>query len=397
MGSSDEIDFSPTTPLYHEAIDGWGLAVGTRVWMADGGFRPIQEVEEGDEVFGYAYRIETDYVERNPNTVDPTENLVKFWRPVLVRREVLGINTTEARAWELTFGTHEKQYEARRLVAGGETTIRLFPVAHDHRIAKPLVACHTVLDNPRVGSDQRKAVKLDREASQQAEEPRYQQTDLTGTPRGESAVIVPYDALGGQREMVDTDQKGYNRYNYTQVREIVPVPGMAKSTLYQLELQPDTTEDLGVLDGHDPRCNVIAQTPFAGESDVREVTSDPKAGQHIQQLNNAIESDQQDVQDEWDSFAHEMSSPEGTSEKHTTYRQGQFYDTKDGEKGEALSKHYNIDDGWLNGGILINLPVPDQYEKSDPDVAGEQQGGAQGDEDSSGSSDNGGPAVAQPA
>lgn len=391
MSNNDSLDLSPTTPLYHEAIDGWGLSVGTRVWMADGGFRAVQDVDEGDQVFGCAYRIETDYVEKNPNAVDPTDNLVKFWRPVLVRRKVLDKRKTKARAWEMTFGTREKQYEARRLVAGGETTIRLFPLAHDHRVGKPLVACHTVLDNPRAGSDRRKAVKLDREASQRAEEPRYQRTDLTNTPRGESAVIIPYSALGGQREMVDAEQKEYNRYNYTQVREIVPVPGMAEATLYQLELEPDTTEDLGVLDGYEPRCNVIAQTPFAGESEVREVTSDPKSGQRVQQLNSAIESDEHDIQSQWDQFAEEMNSPEGEEKKHTTYRQGQFYDTKDGEKGEALSKHYNIEDGWLNGGILINLPVPDGYETSDPEIVGEETG--REDDDTS----DDGPVAVRPA
>jgi len=369
---SEDVDFSPTTPLYNKLIDGWGLSVGTRVWMSNGGFKPVQDVEPGDEVFGYAYRIETDYVERHPNAVDPTENLMQVWRPVLVAREVLGVDTTEARAWEMTFGHDKKQYEARRLVAGGETTVRLFPVAHDHRIAKPMVTCHTALDNPRVGSGTRKAVELDPEASQRAEEPRFKRTALTGTPRGEQAVIVPYEAMGGQMDLIDTEQKGYSRYVYSQVREVVPVPGMAKSTLYQLELQPDTTEELGVLSNHDPRCNVIAQTPFAGESEVREVTTDPKSGEHIQRLNSAIESDGEAVRNAWSEYAQEMSSPEGSESKHTSYRQGQFYDTKSGEKGEALSKHYNIEDGWLNGGILINLPVPDGYDTPDPDVVDEE-------------------------
>jgi len=369
---SDDFEFSPTTPLYHPDIDGWGLSIGTRVWMADGGFKPVQDIEEGDEVFGRGYQIETDYVERNPNAVDPTENLMKVWRPVLVSRTVLGKEKTEARAWEMTFGHDKKQYEARRLVAGGETTVRLFPDAHDHREAKPMVACHTALDNPRVGSETRKAMKLDPEASQRAKEPRYQQTALTGTPRGEQVVIVPYEAMGGQMEMIDTEQKDYNRYIFSQVREVVPVPGMEKATLYQLHLQPDTTEDLGVLPDHEPRCNAIVQTPFAGESEVREVKSDPKSGQRIQRLNSEIESGEGDLRQRWNDYAQEMSSPEGSESKHTTYRQGQFHDTKSGKKGEALSKHYNIEDGWLNGGLLVNLPVPEEYEKPDSDVVTEE-------------------------
>lgn len=392
---SEEFDFSPTTPLYHKAIDGWGLSVGTRVWMADGGFKPVQDIGPGDEVFGYAYRIETDYVERKPNAVDPTENLMKVWRPVLVAREVLGVETAEARAWEMTFGHDKKQYEARRLVAGGETTPRLFPVAHDHRVAKPMVACHTALDNPRVGSERRKAVEIDPEASQRAEEPRYKRTALTGTPRGESAVIVPYEAMGGQMNLIDTEQKGYNRYVYSQVREVVPVPGMAKAKLYQLKLQPDTTEDLGVLPEHEPRCNVIAQTPFAGESEVRKVTTDPKSGQRIQQLNSEIESGEGDLRQQWNEYAQEMSSPEGSESKHTTYRQGQFYDTKDGEKGEALEEHYNIEDGWLNGGILINLPVPDEFEKANPEVADVEE--VPEKEEPEDTSTDDGPATVRPA
>jgi hypothetical protein len=182
--------------------------------------------------------------------------------------------------------------------------------------------------------------------------------------------------MGGQMEMIDTEQKDYNRYIFSQVREVVPVPGMETATLYQLHLQPDTTEDLGVLPDHEPRCNAIVQTPFAGESEVREVNSDPQSGQRIQKLNSEIESGEGNLRQQWNEFAQEMSSPEGSESKHTTYRQGQFHDTKSGKKGEALSKHYNIEDGWLNGGLLVNLPVPEEYEKPDSDVVTEENVGA---------------------
>jgi hypothetical protein len=374
--------FSPYTPLYHEALDDWGLSAGTRVWNANGSFVPVESLSAGDIVFGISFDLEDEYLPLKDNPVDPSENIVKVWRPVLRARRVLGVETVTARAWQLTFGEHTKQYEARRLVGGADTHVTLFPLTHQFTVSKRLVDIQTAVaeTNPRVGSGEREAMELDIEWSMAEGRPMYRPTPFTGQPCGELATIIPYEAYGGQTGMLRADIRPYSRYLFSQVREVVPV--QEASVLYKLHLQPDTpATNSGVAPDALPRCNVICQTPFAEEKKSRRVASD-RMSQEVSGV-----TDPADFMARWDEWAARRETkrpgPSGpvSKEKISTTMNGMFYDSqRDPEKAQALERYYGLQGGFLNGGILVDLPVdphahrapdetPGEAQDSEPDVA----------------------------
>ena len=359
-----DFEFSPFTPLHHDALDDWGLTKGTRVWMASGSFEAAQSVDAGDHVFGITFELEDVSLGEDDRG---RPRFGKAWRPKLSVREVLAVNTVRARAWQMTFGDVRAQYEARRLVAGGETHPGLFPLTHTKPFTDPdedsyahrdkqMVNCFTAEDNPRVGSETRDARRVDREWSEEAGETKFRPTEFSGMPRGELATIIPYEAYGGQTGLFNTRVRPYNRYAFTQIREIVPL--QAETELIQLFVQPDTTEELGVSEGQSPRCNIIAQTPFAKEKRRSKIINDPNS--------NNLEGIQghgarEDFENQWDEYAKTMGNAEvtgGTEEDYETESQGMFHQTRtDEETAESLKENYGIEGGFLNGGILVTTPL----------------------------------------
>jgi hypothetical protein len=350
-----ENEYSPYTPLHHESLDDWGLRRGTRVWKASNSFEPVQRLSRGDHVFGVTFSIEDEVVEREG------EGAIKqVWRPKLIAREVLGIRAVQARAWQLTFGDAENQYEARRLVAGGETIVDRFPVHHNtgEEYYEQMVDLPTAVDNPRAGSERRKAKRLDREWSQEAGEPKYRPTEFTGMPRGELVTVIPYVSYGGQVGLFDTKTRSYNRYSFTQTHKAIPIEHDVE--LIQVLVKPDRAEERGIIGDAPPRANMIAQTPFRKEEKTTEVVRDAHADS-LDGLDNVEDLDA------WDNYVDQIedpaSSPE-TQEKmtHETTRQGGFYETlQDQELADELSEKYGIEGGFLNGGILIHTALPDDY------------------------------------
>lgn len=352
---SDGYDFSPYFPKYHEAFDDWGVVPSTRVWMATGSFQPAASVEPGDFVFGQIFRKEDVMVEDKAND---TEHIVKCWRPRLSARKVIGKRAVKARSWQLTFGDCDQQYESRRLVAGADTKVSLCPVDRESR-SKRLVRCHTATENPRVETEYREAKQLDEEWSKQEGEKKFRPTQFTGQPRGSLVTVIPYESYGGQVGLFDTEERTYNRYAFAQTHEIAPL--QEETILIQLALQPDTKEELGVGPNQKPRCNMIAQTPFAAEKETRKMVTDPKSDR-IDQLQG--EEDVEEFEQAWDEYAQKKGNAEVTEGEEITYEktsQGVFHKSKNDEEiAKSLKKWYGIEDGFLNGGILLDMPTPDE-------------------------------------
>lgn len=349
--------FSPLTPLASDHLDAWGFAKGTRVWMANGSYKTVEQIEKGDHVFGITWQKEDDYLPIAGATGRPEDNIVKVWRPILTARKVLDIAIIKARPWQLTFGDHEEQQDTRRLVAGGYTAINVFPFYHEENHAKSLVRCHTSVQNPRVQTETRAGQELDTEATSQAGRPVYRPTALTNTPRGELALIVPYEIYGGQLKMISGDIRRYNRYLFAQMREIVPL--QKPTSLWQFKLQADTKE-VNAASEDNPRCNMIAQTPFAPEKKKSRVALD---NQHFQFPNADLSMTNPEVfKQKWEAWAKEMKESQGKEENSAEIEQqevsvqGQFYESQRPEIAQDLKKSYNIEGGWLNGGILITVP-----------------------------------------
>lgn len=350
--------FSPYTALHHEDLDDWGLRRGTRVWKASNSFEPVQHLERGDFVFGVTFNIEDEVIENDRGD----GKIAQVWRPKLCAREVLGIRAVQARAWQLTFGDAENQYEARRLVAGGDTRVDRFPVHHDTReqYHERMVDLPTAVDNPRAGSERREAKRLDREWSQEAGEPKYRPTEFTGMPRGELVTVIPYVAYGGQVGLFDTKTRSYNRYSFTQTHKAIPIEHDVE--LIQVLVKPDRSVESGIADDAPPRSNLIAQTPFRKEEKTTEVVKDAHSDS-LQGIDNVEDLD------EWDSYVDQIENPTSASDTssqekmtHETTRQGGFYETlEDQELAEELNEKYGIEGGFLNGGILIHTPPPDDF------------------------------------
>lgn len=348
-------DFDKLSPLYHQDLDSWGFSPGTRVWMTDGGTKPCSEIDVGDEVFGLAFQKEVEYVPENPNG-RPTDNLKQVWRPVLTSREILGKQKKVARAWQLTFGPKAQQYESRRIVCGGETKPHILPVTHDGMPSHRLVDLRTGVENPRTEIMKRRAERIDPEWSKEKGEKVTKPTALSGTPTGDSVTIIPYDAYGGQTGLMKTDERTYERYRFVQAREVIPL--MRECTLYQFRVTPDTVEELGVGKDQAPRCNMIAQTPFDNETKKTSYMSDRSASM-IENLNG--HDDVEEFEKNWDKFAEqaEKSGPKknpGGQEQIEATKQGVFWDSVEGEKAEGLEQAYGIEGGFLNGGILFDMP-----------------------------------------
>ena len=342
-------EYSPYTPLYHPKLDDWGLAEGTRVWMADGGFEPVESLEKDDLVYGVSYEKVEEAIEgqRGPRAIR------RVWRPKLIGRRVLGIRTVEARAWQLTFGSHDEKFEARRLVAGGETEVRLDP-PHPMQVRKKrMVDCYTSVPNPRVETQIRDGRVLDPERSS-VNGPALKESPLTGTPQGDLVMIMPFDAHGGQNGLFNTRVRKYNKYVFSQAREVEVLAD--KLTLVQLLVQPDTVPEAGIINGVKPRANIVAQTPFAPEEEERIYISDP-------QSNSLSGLGDVEGMEGWDEYVQGMDPDQGTQQnkgtkkKTTVKKQGAFYETLGND--EYKSKH-NID-GWLNGGIVIPVPVQQEF------------------------------------
>lgn len=352
-----EPDFSPLYPKYHEAIDDWGLSKGTRIWMGSGSFQPVETVEAGDYVFGVTFQLEDVALGEDKNG---REQLAKAWRPRLSAREVLGVRTVQARSWQMTFGDAEAQYESRRLVAGGDTKVDVFPVDNLIRNAKRLVETPTAVENPRVDTEKREAKRLDPEWSKEAGERKYRPTEFTGMPRGELVAIIPYEAYGGQIGLFNTQVRPYNRYCFSQVHEIVPL--QEEATLYQVYVQPDTKEKFGVHKQQTPRANLIAQTPFAKENRRTKIIADPNS-----RALDGIEGhgSREDFEQQWDEYAKSMGQAQvsgGTEESYESESQGVFHQTRaDDETAKSLKENYGIEGGFLNGGILLSTPLPPNF------------------------------------
>lgn len=352
----NEDDFDKLYPLYHKELDSWGFSPGTRIWMADGDVKPAEDINVGDEVFGQAFQKETSYIPQDPDA-RAVENLSEVWRPILSSREVLGVQEVKARAWQLTFGPKAHQYQSRRIVAGGETRAHILPVVHERMPSRRIVDCRTTLENPRTEMMKRRADRLDPEWSREEGKPMKKPTEFSGTPAGDLVTIIPYDAFGGQTGLMKTDQRSYERYRYCQAREVIPL--MEETTLYQFRLTADTVPELGVGPDDPPRCNIIAQTPFANEKRRSSYISD-KSSKAFEDLNG--HDDAEKFEDEWDSFAQEAQKsggPDlnpGDEKVIEATQQGVFWDSESGEKSEGLEKAYGIEGGFLNGGILFDMP-----------------------------------------
>lgn len=352
MSQSEE--FTPYTPLYHKKLDTWGLARGTRVWVADGSFAPAENVQIGDNVLGIAYGAAqvADPNQRGPQAIQT------IWRPKLISREVLGRRVVKARAWQLTFGDHEKQHYTRRLVAGGATSVRLEPHVPSIRETKPLVRLQTTLDNPRVERQFREARQIDQEWSQEAGEIRRRTTALTGTPKGDKVMTIPYEHYGGTQGLFNTKSRPFRRFGYTQAREVTVL--VDEIELVQLIVKPDVKKSRGVFEYQRPRANIIAQTPFDPEDEERVVVTDPRA-QAIGDMSSAEDMD------EWDSYVNSIT-PEGDGPEENegqqvtmkTKKQGLFHTVRnDTDFAQNLEDNYGISlsEGFLDGGILIHLPL----------------------------------------
>jgi len=347
--------FDKLSPLYHEGLDNWGFSPGTRIWMTDGGTKPAHEIEVGDEVFGVAFNKEVVYVPENPSA-RPTENLKKVWRPVLTTREVLGTRKKIARAWQMTFGPKAQQYETRRVVAGGETKAHVLPVTDEGMPSHRLVDVRTTVENPRTKLMKRRAERVDPEWSKEEGKRMTQPTALSGTPTGDLVTVIPYDAYGGQTGLMKTDERTYERYRYCQAREVIPL--MEECELFQFRVTADTVEELGVGEDDPPRCNIIAQTPFDNETKKTSYMSDRSASM-IDQLNG--HDDVEEFERNWDNFAEEAqkNGPQrnpGEQKQIEATKQGVFWDSVEGEKAEGLQQAYGIEGGFLNGGILFDMP-----------------------------------------
>lgn len=356
---SAQQEFTAYTPLYHKKLDTWGLSHGTRVWMSTGSFKAVQDVKIGDKVLGMSF----EKAQVGVGDRQGADAIQVMWRPCLVNREVLGRRVVEARAWQLTFGDHEKQHQTRRLVGGGNTHVRIFPDVPYKRATKALVRLHTALENPRVRTLQRKAMKPDKDWSEQVGEMKYVPTPLSGTPRGNIVMTMPYEAYGGAYGLFETRTRDYNRYGFAQAREVTVLAERIK--LVQLLVKPDTTEDSGVFEHQRPRANIIAQTPFAPEEEEHVVVTNPKAEQ-VHQMTAAEDRGQ------WENYVDshlegrdpEQSKPievEGQTTSMKVQKQGSFYESmNDEDVAEQLERYYGIKDGFLDGGIVVQLPVPDQ-------------------------------------
>lgn len=342
-------EFSPLTPFHHPALDTWGLAKRTRVWMADGGYLPVDEVRPGDHVLGLSFHIERDYLPRHE---DPhhESNFVQVRRPVLTARRVLGVREVQARPWQVTFGDAEAQAETRRLVCGADTQIVRFPLSGRETLTRRVVDCPTALENPRVATQTMEAKQLDEEASHAHGEAVYRPTQFSGQARGEMLVTVPYEAYGGQMKMLRTDVRPYNRYLYSQVREVVPLT--ESYPLYQLALQPDTDPKSGAP----LRCNCIVQTPFKPGSKKRRVMAD-----HLSRARMETE-DWGQYMAEWDSWVNQKqrgaSAPDQAKPvDYESESQGQHYLAQEPGMARELEAQYGLKGGFLNGGILVEVPV----------------------------------------
>ena len=347
-------EFTPYTPLYHEKLDTWGLAQGTRVWMPDGSFKPAEAISIGESVLGIAY--EAAQV-ADPNQRGP-QSIQTIWRPKLMAREVLGRRVVKARAWQLTFGDHEKQHYTRRLVAGGATSVRLMPHVPSIRETKPLVRLQTTLENPRMNMKYREAMQVDQEWSAEVGEVRKRRTALTNTPQGDKVMTIPYEHYGGTQGLFNTKTRPFRRFGYTQAREVVVL--VDEIELVQLIVKPDVNKSRGVFKHQAPRANIIAQTPFDPEDEERVVIADPQA-QAINEMSSAEDMEQWDAYVE--SITPEGDDPdevEGDTIKVKSQKQGLFHTVRnDPEFAKDLEDNYGIElsEGFLDGGILIHLPL----------------------------------------
>lgn len=348
------MEFSKYTPFYHTNLDKPGLAAGTRVWEAGGGFVAVERLKAGDVVFGITFGVEEDYLPINDNPADPSSNIVQVWRPRLVGRKVLDIKVHKARAWQVTFGDHSKEEETRRLVAGADTRMVLFPLCHDDLVSKRIVDMKTSHSetNPRTGHYVSNASYLDMEKSAELGYNVWVKTPYSGAPAGEYATIIPYEMYGGQLEMLTTSRE-YNRYLYKQVREVIPL--VAETTLYELVLQSDTRPEFGITEKVPTRCNVICQTPFAPQSKTRRIAVDALSTE-VNGIKSAEQLDQFEAK--WDKWAQENSPKPITqpSQIKTVETKQTFYETQSDEKlAKGLKDRFGITDGFLDGGILIDM------------------------------------------
>lgn len=340
------MEFSALTPLYHEELDDWGLARGTRVWMADGGYKAVEELAEGDMVLGVSFRVETEWLPRHPDRQHPS-NFVRVRRPYLVARRVLAVRKVEARAWQLTFGTAERQSEARRLVAGADTRVVRAPLSATLDTSMRIVDLPTAVENPRVGCRYMEDRILDPAASLREGRPVYIDNPAAGEPRGEMVTVIPMEAYGGQMGFIRTDVRPYTRYLFLQVREVVPIH--ERFPLYQIEVQPDTEGGVPV------RANLVAQTPFRPGRRKSRVVVDELSRRRMEarDWNEYVRS-----WDEWVKEQRSRARSVQTEEREVeTEVQGQFYATLQPEIAAELERRYGIRGGFLNGGILIDLPV----------------------------------------
>lgn len=336
--------FNAYTPLYHEELDSRGLAEGTRVWAADGNFVPVESLRVGDSVFGITYQIEPLWIPLE-DARRPEDQIFKVWRSVLTQRQVLAIDTIEARAWQLTFGDSNKMLESRRLVAGGATRVQTLP-RHDAPVSPRMVDLRTSIPNPRTGAYSRRATEIVELNGRLIEQP----TPYTGMPCGDYAVVIPYEMYAGQTWMMDTAVRPFNRYLFTQAREVVPL--MERATLYILRLQADTKPEFAASPDR-PRVNVIAQTPFSPDRKTRSVLMDAMAAE-ISRVKDPVEFARQ--WDEWaKGYAGGGARTARVPSSIDTTMQGTFYGSQQGPQAEALERDWGIKGGWLNGGILVDL------------------------------------------
>lgn len=356
----NEQDFSIYTPLAHDKLDTWGLIPNTRVWTASNSFEPVQTLEAGDYVFGVTFQVEDVIV---PDGNDGSE-LAKAWRPKLTARKVLGVRAVKARAWQMTFGDEKAQYDSRRLVGGAMTTINSFPFDADRRDHKKMADLYTAVDNPRNGSETREAKRLDKEWTQEEGEPVYRETEFSGMRRGDYATIIPYEAYGGQLGHIKTSSRDYNRFAFSQVREVDVLHH--RKPLVQIMVQPDTEEKFGASE-ENPRCNLIAQTPFRNEQEQVEIVQSPGADATMDTIDRSGTS-KEEAMDEWDQYVDTLTGDSGIDtgtaprEEGKKDLQGSFYKTKDDEEiAKELKEKYGLEGGFLNGGIVIHPPLPAQY------------------------------------
>ena len=179
----------------------------------------------------------------------------------------------------------------------------------------------------------------------------YRPTPYTGTPVGDMATIIPYEAYGGQAGLLRADIRSYNRYLFSQVREVIPVK--ATTELYQLKLVADTKPEYGIGEGDKPRSNMICQTPFSDKKKKRKVISDYMSAEV------AAVQDVKDFEKRWDEWNTDKPQiTKGKAKIISSTSQGMYYDSKNDPKLSAgLEKYYGIKGGFLNGGILLDIPI----------------------------------------